>query len=217
MKEKYFFVIRKLLLVFFLLFLFVDVKSQTNFENWSVLDVAGKVKKNIELKFEYKNKYSHEDSQLRSSHVDFGVSYKINELTIGVFYREIYQIKKESRVSEFRPHLDFSYKFNDNLKLRLRNEYRIKELSDNAFRFRLRSSYSLNIWDNFNPFFQNEIFISKKQLVRDRVSLGINIKINNTPFKIKPSYLLEANRKSSENDVDWSYRNVLLIAFNIRF
>ena len=119
MKEKYFFVIRKLLLVFFLLFLFVDVKSQTNFENWSVLDVAGKVKKNIELKFEYKNKYSHEDSQLRSSHVDFGVSYKINELTIGVFYREIYEIKKESRVSEFRPHLDFSYKFNDNLKLRL--------------------------------------------------------------------------------------------------
>ena len=52
MKEKYFFVIRKLLLVFFLLFLFVDVKSQTNFENWSVLDVAGKVKKNIELKLQ---------------------------------------------------------------------------------------------------------------------------------------------------------------------
>ena len=64
---------------------------------------------------------------------------------------------------------------------------------------------------------KNEIFISKKQLVRDRVSLGINIKINNTPFKIKPSYLLEANRKLSENTVDWSYRHVLLIAFNIRF
>ena len=80
-----------------------------------------------------------------------------------------------------------------------------------------RSSYSLNIWDNFNPFFQNEIFISKKQLVRDRISLGINIKINNTPFRIKPSYLLEANRKSAENVVAWSYRNVLLIVFNIRF
>ena len=75
MKEKYFFVIRKLLLVFFLLFLFVDVKSQSNFENWSVFDIAGKVKKNIELKFEYKNKYSYEDSQLRSSHFDFGVRY----------------------------------------------------------------------------------------------------------------------------------------------
>jgi len=145
MKEKYFFVFRKLLLIFCFFFLFVDVKSQTNFENWSVFDIAGKVKKNIELKFEYKNKYNHEDSQLRSSHVDFGVNYKINKLTIGGFYREIYEIKKENRVSEFRPHLDFSYKFNDNLKLRLRNEYRIKELSDNAFRFRLRSSYSLNI------------------------------------------------------------------------
>ena len=145
------------------------------------------------------------------------LNYKINKLTIGGFYREIYEIKKENRVSEFRPHLDISYKFNDNLKLRLRNEYRIKELNDNAFRFRFRSSYSLNIWDNFNHFFQNEIFISKKQLVRDRVNLGINIKINNTPFKIKPSYLLEANRKLSENMVNWSYRHVLLVAFNIRF
>ena len=217
MKEKYFFVFRKLLLIFCFFFLFVDVKSQTNFENWSVFDIAGKVKKNIELKFEYKNKYSHEDSQLKSSHVDFGMNYKINKLTIGGFYREIYEIKKENRVSEFRPHLDFSYKFNDNLKLRLRNEYRIKELSDNAFRFRLRFSYSLNIWDNFNPFFQNEIFISKKKLVRDRVNLGINIKINNTPFKIKPSYLLETNRKLSENVVNWSYRHILLVAFNVRF
>ena len=217
MKEQYFFVFRKLLLIFCFFFLFVDVKSQTNFENWSVFDIAGKVKKNIELKFEYKNKYSHEDSQLKSSHVDFGMNYKINKLTIGGFYREIYEIKKENRVSEFRPHLDFSYKFNDNLKLRLRNEYRIKELSDNAFRFRLRFSYSLNIWDNFNPFFQNEIFISKKKLVRDRVNLGINIKINNTPFKIKPSYLLETNRKLSENVVNWSYRHILLVAFNVRF
>ena len=39
-------------------------------------------------------------------------------------------------------HLDITYKLNGNMKIRLRNEFRVKELSDNVFRYRLRYSYA---------------------------------------------------------------------------
>ena len=173
--------------------------SQSVFEDWINIDVAGKINKKFELKIEYQHKYNHEDNRIRSSHVDMGVTYKINKFSIGGFYREIYEMKGDNRVTELRPHLDLSYKINDNLKLRLRNEYRIKELKDNVFRYRLRLAYSLNVWDNYNPFFQNEINLSEGSLVRDRVILGLSINIKNSPFKIKPSYIFESNRKESSS------------------
>ena len=170
--------------------------SQSVFEDWINIDVAGKINKKFELKIEYQHKYNHEDNRIRSSHVDMGVTYKINKFSIGGFYREIYEMKGDNRVTELRPHLDLSYKINDNLKLRLRNEYRIKELKDNVFRYRLRLAYSLNVWDNYTPFFQNEINLSEGSLVRDRVILGLSINIKNSPFKIKPSYILNQIEKS---------------------
>ena len=129
-------------------------------------------------------------------------------------------MKDDNRVTEFRPHLELSYKINDNLKLRLRNEYRIKELNDNVFRYRLRLAYSLNVWDNYNPFFQNEINFSEGSLVRDRIIFGLSIKIKDSPFKIKPSYIFESNRKESSSEPNsflWSYRNIIKITCNIKF
>ena len=190
------------------------------FEDWINIDVAGEINKKLELKLEYQHKYSHEDNRIRSSHVDMGVTYKVNKFSIGGFYREIYEMKGGNRVTELRPHLDLFYKINDNLKLRLRNEYRIKELNDNVFRYRLRLAYSLNVWDNYNPFFQNEINFSEGSLVRDRIILGLSINIKNSPFKIKPSYIFESNRKESSsepNSFSWSLRNILKIACNIKF
>ena len=149
-----------------------------------------------------------------------GFAYLINNFSIGAFYREIYAMKDDNRVTELRPHLDLSYKINDNLKLRLRNEYRIKELKNNVFRYRLRLAYSLKIWDNFNPFIQNEINFSEGKLVRERLIFGSSIKVKKTPFRIKPSYIFESNRKESSgkpNSFLWSYRNVFKIACNIRF
>ena len=190
------------------------------FEDWINIDVAGEINKKLELKLEYQHKYSHEDNRIRSSHVDMGVTYKVNKFSIGGFYREIYEMKGGNRVTELRPHLDLFYKINDNLKLRLRNEYRIKELNDNVFRYRLRLAYSLNVWDNYNPFFQNEINFSEGSLVRDRIIFGLSIKIKDSPFKIKPSYIFESNRKESSSEPNsflWSYRNIIKITCNIKF
>ena len=89
--------------------------SQSVFEDWINIDVAGEINKKFELKIEYQHKYNHEDNRIRSSHVDMGVTYKINKFSIGGFYREIYEMKGDNRVTELRPHLDLSYKINDNL------------------------------------------------------------------------------------------------------
>ena len=84
--------------------------SQSVFEDWINIDVAGEINKKFELKIEYQHKYNHEDNRIRSSHVDMGVTYKINKFSIGGFYREIYEMKGDNRVTELRPHLDLSYK-----------------------------------------------------------------------------------------------------------
>lgn len=199
-----------------LFFPLTDIKSQSSFQTWPTFDVNGKVSDHLEIKFEYRNKYDNGENESKSSRIDMGFNYKLKKLTVGIFYREIYEVKGEKRVSEFRPHLDFTYKLNDNMKIRLRNEYRIKEISNNAFRYRLRYSYSFNLWDNYNPFAQNEIFISENKLVRNRISLGFSVKIKKTPFRIKPSYLFEFNRKINENIIDWSQKNILLLAFSIK-
>lgn len=218
---KFICIIKRLIKLFFFFFFSNNVLfSQSVFEDWITLDVAGEINEKLELKLEYQHKYNYKDNRIRSSHVDLGVTYKVNKFSIGGFYREIYKIKEDNRVTELRPHLDLFYKINDNLKLRLRNEYRIKELQDNIFRYRLRLAYSLRVWDNYNPFFQNEINFSEAKLTRDRFIFGLNIKIKDSPFKIKPSYIFESNRNESSNEThsfSWSFRNIIKIACNIKF
>ena len=138
------------------------------------------------------------------------------KIKIGIYYREIYDLKKDGRVSEIRQHLDITYQLNDNMKIRLRNEYRIKEVNDNVFRYRLRYSYSLKLFDNYNPFVQNEIFLSENSFIRNRINLGLNIKFEKTPFVFKPSYILESNRKVSGENITWSQKNVFVLALSIK-
>ena len=140
----------------------------------------------------------------------------MKKLKAGIYYREIYDVKKDGRFSELRPHLDLTYKLNDNMKIRYRNEFRIKELDDNVFRHRLRYSYSLKMFDNYNPFIQNEIFFTENKFIRNRINLGLNIKFKKTPFNFKPSYILESNRKVSGENISWSQKNVFVLAVSIK-
>lgn len=200
----------------FLIFPLTDIRSQSNFQTWPTIDLQGDIFDNIEIKFEYRNKYDNSTNQSKQGRIDLGVAYKLNKFKIGIYYRDIHEIKKENRVSEIRPHLDITYKLNDNMKIRLRNEYRIKELNKNIFRYRLRYSYSLKLFDNYNPFIQNEIFLSESQLVRNRINFGLNIKFNKTPFSFKPIYILESNRKVSDKNVVWSQKNIFVLALSIK-
>ena len=191
-----------LLLVFILPF--AKIKSQSVFHTWPTLDIQGEIFDDIEVKLEYRNKYDNSARESKQGRIDFGIAYKMKKLKAGIYYREIYDVKKDGRVSELRPHLDLTYKLNDNMKIRYRNEFRIKELDDNVFRHRLRYSYSLKVFDNYNPFIQN------------RINIGLSIKFKKTPFSFKPSYILESNRKVSGESISWSQKNVFVLAVSIK-
>lgn len=200
----------------FLIFPLTDIRSQSNFQTWPTIDLQGDIFDNIEIKFEYRNKYDNSTNQSKQGRIDLGVAYKLNKFKIGIYYRDIHEIKKENRVSEIRPHLDITYKLNDNMKIRLRNEYRIKELNENIFRYRLRYSYSLKLFDNYNPFIQNEIFFSESQFIRNRINFGLNIKFKKSPFSFKPIYILESNRKAGSENIIWSQKNIFVLALSIK-
>ena len=180
------------------------------------MDIQGEIFDDIEVKLEYRNKYDNSARESKQGRIDLGFAYKLKKLKIGLYYREIYNLKNDLRVSEFRPHLDITYKLNDNMKIRYRNEFRIKELDDNVFRHRLRYSYSLKIFDNYNPFIQNEIFFTENKFIRNRINLGLSIKFKKTPFNFKPSYILESNRKVSGENISWSQKNVFVLAVSIK-
>tara|TARA_Y100001949_G_scaffold88349_1_gene74628 strand:- start:339 stop:980 length:642 start_codon:yes stop_codon:yes gene_type:complete len=192
------------------------VNSQSIYQIWPTIDVQGDIFDDFEVKIEYRNKYDNSSKESKQGRIDLGVAYKLKKFKVGLYYREIYNLKKEGRVSEIRPHLDITYKLNDNMKIRLRNEFRVKELSDNVFRYRLRYSYALKLFDNYNPFIQNEIFLTESQFARNRIILGLNIKFKKTPFVFKPSFILESNRKVSGETVLWSQKNIFVLALSIK-
>ncbi len=202
--------------VIFLIFSITDLKSQSVFQTWPTIDIQGEVFDDVEVKIEYRNKYDHSSKESKQGRIDLGVAYKLKKIKLGIYYREIYNLKKEGRVSEIRPHLDITYKLNDNMKIRLRNEYRVKELENNLFRYRLRYSYSLELFDNYNPYVQNEIFISENQFTRNRISLGLNIKFKKTPFVFKPNYIFESNRKVSNENITWFQNNIFVLSLSIK-
>ena len=54
-------------------------------------------------------------------HTDAGLVYKLNDkLSLGGFYREIFEIKGDDRVREIRPHIDIFYKSLPSLKFRIK-------------------------------------------------------------------------------------------------
>ena len=199
-------------IIIFFLFLSTNLFSQSRFQTWPTISLKGEVIDNLDVKFKYRNKYDHKESSSVTSWFNMGLEYKLNKSSFGIYYRELHRIKS----SEKRPHLDITYQLNDNMKIRLRNEYRIKEINDNVFRYRLRYSYSLKLFDNYNPFVQNEIFLSENSFIRNRINLGLNIKFEKTPFVFKPSYILESNRNGSGENITWSKKNIFVLALSIK-
>ena len=188
-----------------------SVNAQSPFENWSTLNIKGKLNSQWTLVIEGEQRYNHPDHQVRYFHTDVGLLYKVNDnLSIGGYYRELYELKDDIRVLEIRPHLDFFYKLQDRWKVRVRNEYQIKEFDDNLFRFRLRPTYTFKINETFSPFIQTEGFFVGTILVRNRFNPGIAIKIGK--MVIEPGYMLESNNKTQ-----WTHIHLFWLNTKIKF
>ena len=88
-------------------------------------------------------------------------------------------------------------------KVRTRLEYIIKyHQYENKFRLRIRPGYQTNLWKNFNPFIQDEIFLSDTdEFTRNRLNIGVTINISK--FQIQPGYLLESNYNGVNRNIFW--------------
>ena len=201
----------KKLLVLVMVIFMSELNAQSPFENWNTLNIKGKINDQWTLAIEGEQRYNHPNQHVRYFHTDVGLVRKVNDkFSIGGYYRELYELKGEERVMEIRPHLDFFYKFHDRWKVRVRNEYQIKELEDNLFRLRLRPTYTYKINETFSPFIQTECFFVGTTLVRNRFNPGIAIKISK--MVIEPGYMLESNNKS-----EWSHIHIFWINTKIKF
>jgi hypothetical protein len=179
-----------------------------NFQSWSTVNIKGKLSDDFTIALEPESRYS---DKMEYFHLDLGVVYTVNDkLKVGGYFREIFEIKNDERVHEMRPHLDFFYKFNGNFKVRVRNEYQIKESSDNLYRIRVRPTFTYKVNDWFIPFVQTEPFFTLKDgIIRNRFNIGPGFKYNK--LWVKPGYMLQTNYK------DNTFSNLHILWVNMGF
>lgn len=202
--------IKRILVILMVILPVLTVKCQSPFENWSTINLRGKLDENVQIVIEGEQRYNHNNKHIRYFHADIGLLYKINDkFSIGGYYRELYELKDEERVIEIRPHLDFFYKFTDKWGVRIRNEYQIKEKADNVFRFRVRPTYKYKINETFSPFIQTEGFFVGPTLARNRFNPGVAIKLNK--IIVEPGYMLESNNRTK-----WSHIHIFWINVKIK-
>lgn len=183
--------------LFFLLILFLPVSLfGGELQSWNTLNLKGKISDDFTIAMEPESRYS---DKLEYFHLDVGLVYSVNKkLKIGGYYREIFEIKSNKRVHEMRPHIDVFYKFSSKFKLRVRNEYQIKEISNNIWRIRFRPTFTYKINKRFSPFVQTEPFFTLNGFIRNRFNIGPGFIFGK--LWIKPGYMLQTNYKNNKFD-----------------
>lgn len=188
--------------------------AQTDREIWTTFNASGNILEKLKIVLEREDRYSYKSNDIKYFHYDIGVKYKIsNKTSVGLFYREI-AAEEDFKIRLPQPHIDIFYKELNGFKFRTRLEYQMFNNMgldlDNQIRLRLRPRWQFKFWQNYNPFIQNELFISNYVLTRNRYSMGITIKWKN--LEIQPNYTLEMNNKSI-----WKDRHIVWINTKFKF
>jgi hypothetical protein len=190
--------------ILFLLFLLPLSLMGQELQSWNTLNMKIKPIKPLTVVLEQEARYG--ETQVYH-HTDAGLVYKLNDrLSIGGFYREIFEMKDDIRVREIRPHIDIFYKSLPTLKFRIRTEHQIKEISDDVTRLRIRPTYTYPNEKLVAPFAQTELFFTTKGFVRNRLNMGVAVKYNK--LSIKPGYMLQTSVKNGVVDnihILWVY------------
>lgn len=208
--------IKKLLLLFSII-ISSDSFSQ-DAESWNTINISGNLTPNTYIVAEGEQRYNVTENYVRYFHYDIGYVVKVSKKSkIGFYYRDIYEMKKNYRIHEARPHIDYFYETGP-WKLRTRLEYQFKEIYQDGWRARFRPLYQTHVFNNFNPYVSTEINVTEKGITRSRSNLGVTIKYDK--FEIQPGYILEANGLYTIPDFrslqTLTYRNSIWINFKIK-
>ena len=200
---------KKLLLLFLLL---LPILTFGQNEQWTTLNIAGKLDKKWSIAMEGEQRYSWEKDYIRYFHYDAGLVRTVNShLKIGLFFREIYEIKNKVRVIEHRPHVDAFVTHGKHWKWRVRLEYQAKEFDEDLFRFRIRPTYELNKFKQADPFIQTELNFTKYGFTRNRFNTGLTFHWGK--FITQPAFLLESLNRGDH----WKHVSAIWINNKISF
>jgi len=204
-------------ILFGLLLIPIQLLSQQK-ESWNTINVCTEITKKTWLVTEAEQRYNLTNDYVRYFHYDIGYLTKVSQkVKIGLYYREVYEMKNNYRIQESRPHVDFFYD-TKSWKHRVRIEYQIRERLEDMTRFRYRPTYSPTFFKNFNPYVGDEILFSKYGFTRNRFNVGITYK--HGPIEIQPSYMLESVGGYSIVPIKltkpWSHKDILWINFKIK-
>jgi hypothetical protein len=174
-------------------------------EQWTTMNIGGKLNNDWSVAMEGEQRISYIMGKIRYLHYDFGVIRKVNDdLKIGFFYRELYEIKKGIKVNEVRPHIDAFYVATKHWKFRIRLEYQDKEIAEDVLRFRIRPNYDFKLFKNYDPYIQTELNFTKDGFTRNRFNAGVTINLGK--FQIQPGYvseLLYTNSNFTNTNIIW--------------
>jgi len=195
-----------------LIFLLFPIFAFGQQEQWTTFNISGKLDKNWSLAMEGEQRYSWERNHIRYFHYDAGLIRTINKnLKLGIFYRELYEIKKDVRVIELRPHTDAFITHGKHWKWRVRMEYQEKEIDEDLWRFRIRPTYELNKLKQADPFIQTELNFTKYGFTRNRFNMGLTFRWGK--LISQPAFLLESINRGG----NWTHIKVIWINSKISF
>lgn len=179
-----------------LLLLLFPIFSFGQQEQWTTLNISGKLDKKWSVVMEGEQRYNLVNSYVRYFHYDAGAIRTINDhLKVGFFYRELYEIKSGKRAIEHRPHTDAFVTHGKHWKWRVRLEYQMKEFDEDILRFRIRPTYELHKLKQGDPFIQTELNFTKYGFTRNRANIGLTFHFGK--FTIQPAYLMESLNKGT--------------------
>lgn len=188
---------------------------------WGTLTMEGKVAKIVKLKLEEELRSGDTMKQFHYCHTDFGIGFAILKwLSAGVNYRQVFELKKGDWISEYRPHLNISFKKKIKiLKIedRSRLEFRFYDHKDTAYRYRNKLALTLSgDWTkaDLKPYIANEMFVSFDETAfnRNRVYAGLKIKLVEHLYS-DIYYLWQISQKKTL----WISYHVIGIKLNIKF
>ena len=193
-----------------------------DFQIWHTEGQEFNVTKGWKIPLEEEFRYGKDASEFYYHHYDIGLSYDVNKnLTVGAYYRQIYEGEKGKFKPEYRPHIDVTPKielYGFKIENRNRLDYRLyddgrEDILQYRTRLLVRSPWKFTPI-NIQPYISDEIFVwlNSAALRRNRLDAGISFDLIKN-FKGDVYYRLQSTKKSGR----WTDYNILGFKLKVAF
>ena len=193
-----------------------------DFQVWHTEEQEFNLSKGWKMPVQEEFRYGGNAGELYYHHYDAGLAYDVNRnLTVGAFYRQIYEGENGKFKPEYQPHIDATPKweiYGFRFENRNRLDYKLyDDRREDKLQYRNRILMRLP-WKftsfNIQPYASNEVFFWLNGAVfrRDRFDAGVSIDLVKH-LKGEVYYRLQSTKKSGR----WTDYNILGMKLKVSF